>query len=243
MTRQTQARISKRMELLDQLRYFTMLDGIAVGLLLLSWMALGHIIESPPKSRASTSVIMADYRRKWMIQMITRQPRIFDAAVLDTLRQGTAFFASACMIAIGGGLAAISNTERLRGVAQDLTIDVPEIIWEVKILVALIFITSAFLKFIWANRLFGYCGVVMASVPNEVDAKETIPRAKKAGELNIAAARAFNRGLRSIYFALGSLGWFLGPIGLIVATVMTVFILVRREFASASREVLLQSET
>ena len=231
------------MELLDQLHYFTRLDGIAVGLLFISWIGLGHIIEYPPKSRISTSVLMADYRRKWMIQMITRQPRIFDASVLDTLRQGTAFFASACLIAIGGGLAAVSNAERLRGVAQDLTIDVPEIIWEVKILVALIFITSAFLKFIWANRLFGYCGVVMASVPNEVDAKETLPRAKKAGELNIVAARAFNRGLRSIYFALGALGWFLGPIGLIVMTTITIFILIRREFASTSREVLLLDET
>ena len=231
------------MELLNQLRYFTLLDGIAVGLLLLSWIILGHIIESPPKSRISTSVIMADYRRKWMVQMITRQPRIFDAAVLDTLRQGTAFFASACLIAIGGGLATISNAERLRGVAQDLALDVPEIIWEVKILLALIFITSAFLKFIWANRLFGYCGVVMASVPNEIEAPETLPRAKKAGELNIAAARAFNRGLRSIYFALGALGWFLGPFGLFVTTAITVFTLVRREFASTSREVLLQDET
>ncbi|SEK75661.1 DUF599 domain-containing protein [Pacificibacter marinus] len=231
------------MELLNQLRFFTSLDAIAVSYLLLSWMVLGYIIESPPKSRVSTSVIMADYRRKWMVQMITRQPRIFDAAVLDTLRQGTAFFGSACLIAIGGGLAAISNTERLRGVAQDLTIDVPEIIWEMKILLALILITSAFLKFIWANRLFGYCGVVMASVPNEIDAAETLPRAKKAGELNIAAARAFNRGLRGIYFALGALGWFLGPIGLLITTTMTVFILVRREFASASREVLLQDET
>jgi uncharacterized membrane protein len=231
------------MELLNQLRFFTSLDAIAVSYLLLSWMVLGYIIESPPKSCVSTSVIMADYRRKWMVQMITRQPRIFDAAVLDTLRQGTAFFASACLIAIGGGLATISNTERLRGVAQDLTINVPEIILEMKILLALILITSAFLKFIWANRLFGYCGVVMASVPNEIDAPETLPRAKKAGELNIAAARAFNRGLRGIYFALGALGWFLGPIGLLITTTMTVFILVRREFASASREVLLQDET
>ncbi|MBU2936594.1 MULTISPECIES: DUF599 domain-containing protein [Pacificibacter] len=231
------------MELLNQLSYFTLLDGIAVGFLLLTWLVLGHVIENPPKSRISTSVIMADYRRKWMVQMITRQPRIFDATVLDTLRQNSAFFASASMIAIGGGLAAISNPDRLRGVAQDLTIDVPEIIWEVKILVALIFITSAFLKFIWANRLFGYCGVVMASVPNEVDAQEALPRAKKAGELNIAAARAFNRGLRCIYYALGSLGWFLGPVGLIVAILITVFILVRREFTSASRAVLLQDET
>ncbi len=126
--------------------------------------------------------------------------------------------------------------------AQDLTLDAPAIIWEVKILLALVLITNAFLKFIWSNRLFGYCGVIMASVPNEIDAPATLPRARKAGELNIAAARAFNRGLRGVYFALGALGWLLGPIGLIVTTAVTVFILLRREFASASRLVILQGE-
>ncbi len=52
---------------------------------------------------------MKEYRRDWMRQFVTRQPRIFDATMIDSLRQGTAFFASACMIAIGGGVALIGN--------------------------------------------------------------------------------------------------------------------------------------
>lgn len=231
------------MQLLDQMRFFSSLDLVAVALFLLAWVGLGALIESPPKKRPSTSALMADYRRKWMVEMITRQPRIFDAAILDSLRQGTAFFGSACLIAIGGGLAAISNAERLRGLAQDLAFDAPVVIWEVKILLALVLITNAFLKFIWSNRLFGYCGVVMASVPNDVSDSAALPRARKAAELNIAAARAFNRGLRGVYFALGALGWLLGAEGLIAATLVTVFILIRREFASGSREVLLTPET
>lgn len=230
------------MELLSQMHFFSVLDGIAVAALLIAWVYLGHIIENPPKSRPSTSVIMSEYRHDWMVQMITRQPRIFDASILDTLRQGTAFFASACLIAIGGGLAAISNAEQLRGVAQDLALDAPEFIWEVKLLLSLFFITSAFLKFIWSNRLFGYCGVVMASVPNDIEAPNTLPRARKASALNITAARAFNRGLRGIYFALASLGWLLGPVGLLVTTTLTTTILLRREFASSSRETLLKPE-
>jgi uncharacterized membrane protein len=83
----------------------------------------------------------------------------------------------------------------------------------------------------------------MASVPNEVEAPEALPRAKKAGELNITAARAFNRGLRGIYFALASLGWLLGPVGLLVTTLLTTLVLLRREFASSSRETLLLDET
>ncbi|GAA3866709.1 DUF599 domain-containing protein [Celeribacter arenosi] len=230
------------MQFLDQLHYFTVLDGVAVGLLLFTWIVAGFLIENPPKSRPSTSVLVAEYRRKWMVEMITRQPRIFDATILDSLRQGTAFFGSACLIAIGGGLAAMSNAERLKGIADDLTLSAPAVIWEMKILLALVLITNAFLKFIWSNRLFGYCGVVMASVPNDIENPVTRARADKAAELNIAAARAFNRGLRAVYFALGALGWLLGGAALIGATVVTVTILFRREFTSASREVLLRSE-
>lgn len=231
------------MRFFEQLQYFTILDAIAVMVLFLSWVIIGLVIEYPPKRYPSTSQLMAEYRHKWMVQMITREPRIFDASILDSLRQGTAFFGSACLIAIGGGLAALSNTERLRVVAEDLALDAPAIYWEVKIMLALVLITNTFLKFIWANRLFGYCGVVMASVPNETDAPEALPRAYKAAELNIAAARAFNRGLRGVYFSLGALGWLIGPEALIVTTIATIFILLRREFASGSRRVIMMDES
>lgn len=169
------------MELLDHLKFFTSLDALAVGYLLLAWFGIGYVIERPLGSRISTSVLVANYRKQWMIQMITRQPRIFDATILGTLREGTSFFASACLIAIGGGLAAISNAKKLSDVAQNLALDAPEIIWEVKILLALLFITSAFLKFIWSNRLFGYCGVVMASVPNDKNDPWPCPARKRPG--------------------------------------------------------------
>lgn len=231
------------MKLYEQLHYFSVLDAFAVAYLIFVAAVLGYVIENPPRNRISTSVLMADYRKQWMVHMISRKPRIFDATVLSTLREGTSFFASACLIAIGGGLAAMSNAERLQGVAADLSLDAPDIIWEVKILVPLFFVTNAFLKFIWSNRLFGYCGVVMASVSNDETDPQALPRAQKAGELNITAARAFNAGIRGIYFALGTLAWLLGPVGLLVGTTVAVFVMLRREFASTSREILLRKES
>ena len=47
---------------------------------------------------------MAEHRRNWMQHMAARDVRIFDAQVLNGLRQGTAFFASTTMIATGGGI-------------------------------------------------------------------------------------------------------------------------------------------
>jgi uncharacterized membrane protein len=182
---------------------------------------------------------MAEYRREWMRMMVERQMRMFDAQVLSTLRQGASFFASATMIAIGGGLALIGNAERLQGVASDLTMtNDPIFVWEVKLLITLIFLANAFLKFVWSHRLFGYCAVLIAAVPNDAGDPSALPRAAKAAEVNITAARSFNRGLRSVYFALASAAWFLGAVPLVVATVITLGVLWRREFASQSRAVL-----
>lgn len=229
------------MNSLSQFTHFGLPDILALLLLFVCWFMIGVVIEHPGSRRPSVSVLMADYRREWMSVFVGRQPRIFDANVIDSLRQGTAFFASACMIAIGGGLALIGNAERLAGVASDLSLRAPTVVVEVKILVVILFLTNAFLKFVWAHRLFGYCTILMAAVPNEENALAQ-HRAGQAAEINIAAARSYNRGLRSVYFSLGALAWLLGAVPLVLATVATCLVLWRREFASHSRRVMLNRD-
>lgn len=227
------------MDIYDRLGNLAPLDAAAVTILLLSWYLIGLWIEHPGRHRPSVTVIMADYRREWFRQFVTREPRIFDAQVLASLRQGTSFFASTSIFAIGGTLALIGNTERLIGVAEDLTLSgTPAAVWQIKLILITLFLTNSFLKFVWANRLFGYCSVVMAAVPNNTEDPAAFSRAAQAGELNIRAAWNFNRGLRSIYFALGTLAWLLGPIPLLVANAVTIWILWEREFASKPRRIL-----
>lgn len=230
------------MDMLSRIHLFGFLDSLAVALWLLAWVGIGLAIERAPRHHPSVSVLMVRFRREWMREMVTRQPRIFDAAILASLRQGTSFFASASMIAIGGGLALVGNTEHLLGLARDLSLDTaPAVVWEVKLLAVLLFVTNAFLKFVWSHRLFGYCAVTMAAVPNDVDDPNVLLRADQAADLNISAAKSFNRGMRSLYFALGGLAWLLGAAALILATLITLLVLWRREFASDSRRALMRS--
>lgn len=230
------------MNLLDRLALFDTLDFIAVAVIFLLWAGVGLRIEYSSSARPSVSHIMAEYRREWMRQMVTREPRIFDAQTVATLRQGTAFFASTSVIAIGGSLALIGNAERVAVVAEDLTLAMhPQIVWEIKLLLVVFFLTNAFLKFVWSNRLFGYCSVVMAAVPNDAKDPRAETMAGKAAELNITSTRSFNRGLRSLYFALASLCWLVGAIPLIVGAFLTLVVIWRREFASHSRAILLEN--
>ncbi len=182
------------------------------------FLGSGWVIENPPKGRVSVSVIMMDYRRDWMRTFVTRQPRIFDATLIDSLRQGTAFFASACMIAIGGGGGADREFRTRGGLGRRVDAGRAGVLIEVKIILVIAFMANALLKFIWAHRLFGYCSILMAAVPNDPADPLAFHRAEQAAEVNITAAKSFNRGCGSIYFALGALGWMLGPIGLMVAT-------------------------
>ncbi|MGR3398622.1 MAG: DUF599 domain-containing protein [Paracoccus sp. (in: a-proteobacteria)] len=217
-------------------------DAIALACLFAAWLGIGWFTERPPAGRPSVSVLMTRFRREWMRHFVSREPRIFDGNILASLREGTAFFASACMIATGGLLALIGNGERLRSIASGLELTpAADSEWELRLLVTMFFVVNAFLKFVWAHRLFGYCAVMMASVPNEKDHPDAMERAMQAADLNITAARSFNAGLRSVYFALGSLGWLMGSWTLLIGTGIVLWVTWRREFASTSRQVILRS--
>jgi uncharacterized membrane protein len=225
---------------IDRLELFSVYDAIGFCLLMASWVGSTWIIEHAPKRYPSMSQMMAEFRRDWMVQFVTRQPRIYDGQIIASLRQGTAFFASASMIAIGGGFALLGNAERLGGVAEDLTFEnEPLVLLEIKLLVLILLAANAFLKFVWSHRLFGYCSVLMSAVPNDADDPKAMPMAMQAAEINITAARGYNRGLRSVYFGIASSAWLLGAGPLILASLVTLGIILRREFASHSRQVLL----
>ena len=64
------------MTLLDRLALFTGFDLAALGMLFGLWMAVGWRIEHATSTHPSTSLLMADYRRAWMKEMVTRQPRV-----------------------------------------------------------------------------------------------------------------------------------------------------------------------
>ncbi|MCC1491013.1 DUF599 domain-containing protein [Cognatishimia sp. F0-27] len=225
---------------LDTLTLLAPVDYAALAVLIGAWLGATLLVEHPPRRRVSVSVLMADMRRDWMQEMVTRDPRIFDSQIVGQLRQGAAFFASASMIAIGGGFALLGNADRLQTVADDLALSgEPLIVWEIKLLLLLLFSVNAFLKFVWSHRLFGYSSVMMAAVPNDPQHPDAPRRARQAAEVNILAARGFNRGLRSVYFGIAAAAWLVGASALLAAAVFTLGVILRREFASQTRAVLL----
>lgn len=228
------------MQMFEHMALLTLLDWIAVAAIIAAWLLIGWWIEHPGRARPSVTVLMSERRREWMKVFVTRDPRIFDSQIVNGLRQGTAFFASTCLLAIGGVLALAGNTEPLRGVAAEVTdMTVPVLVFQIKLGLVALFLSNGFFKFVWSNRVFGYCAVSMAAVPNDPADPSAYPRAAEAAELNIRAAINFNRGLRAMYFALGALAWLIGPVALLLATAVVFGLLWTREFASTPRQIIL----
>ena len=183
------------------------------------------------------SVLMASYRRAWFSRMMERDNRIFDATIISNLRQATAFFASATLISLGAGAAALGNLEGVQTVTDDLRIsEVPQLYIEVKLLIFMAILLHAFLTFVWSNRLFGYCAVMAGAIPNDPNDKDARIMADRAANLSITAARALNRGLRAVYYALAAGAWLLGDWAMITACAVVSLALLRREFFSQSRD-------
>ena len=230
------------MNILDALSLMSRADHAALGFLALAFWGIGWWIEHPGMRRPSVTVLMSDYRRRWMAVFLGRDNRIFDSQIMGSLRQGTAFFASTSLIGVGAVLALIGNPAPLEGVAEGLIgADMPEVLWQIRLMLVAGLLAHAFLKFVWANRLFGYCAVLMGATPEDGADPAAVERARIAGEINVRAALNFNRGLRSMYFALGALAWLIGPLGLAVATVVVAWVLWGREFVSAPQRLLAEA--
>jgi uncharacterized membrane protein len=218
---------------------FTLLDLLALAWFLGVWIGYSLLIENTAKGRSGLNSLMNGYRDEWMERLLARDMRMVDAQVTASLQNGTAFFASTSLIAIGGTLTLLRATEQVLTVVSALPLSVaqsPEL-WEMKMVGLAIIFVYAFFKFAWSYRLFNYFAIMVGAAPppEEKDSAAAQAFAHRAARLCADAGRHFNRGQRAFFFALGYLGWFLGPLPLALTTTGIVIVMWRRQFASDAR--------
>ncbi len=211
---------------------FSLLDWLALAFFGLGWLGYQFAAERTSSRRPSLNVLMNEQRHRWMQQMIVRDNRVFDVLVNAGLQNGTAFFASASLFAIGAVLTLLGSTDDALQLLSDLPFGLAtsRVVWELKVIGLAMILTYAFFKFSWSYRLSNYAAILMGATPITVG--EASAAADRAAAMSIAAGRHFTRGLQAFFFALGYLGWFIGPWVLIGSTAFILVIVWRRQFAS-----------
>ena len=118
--------------------------------------------------------------------------------------------------------------------------------WEMKLLLMVVLFVFAFFKFTWSLRQYGFAAVMMGGAPMPSD--EIVSQARTAYALRISntmslAAGNFNTGLRTYYFSMAVLGWFVNPWIFIALSTLVMLILYRREFKSQTLAEMLMSRS
>ena len=225
---------------------FSPFDLAAVLVFALAWAAYAFIIEKTAHGRDGLNARMDRYREEWIRRMLDRDMRMTDMQIMAALQNGTAFFASTSLLAIGGALTLLRSPEDLLTVMATLPLGVSggRTLWEFKTIGLVVILVYAFFKFAWSYRLFNYVSILFGAMPppDEKGKPETEAHVKRTARVFESAGRHFNRGQRAFFFALGYLGWFAGPIVLIITTTVVVVVMWWRQYKSDSLRAVAQSE-
>lgn len=220
------------------MQLFSTADLIALVWFLAAWLGYSFVIDETPRGRKGLNSLMHSYRALWMARMLARDARMMDGQVIASLQNGTAFFASTSLIALGGAVTLFHSSADMLTVMPALPLGAPVTHqqWEVKVIGLMIIFIYAFFKFGWAYRLYNYVAIMVGAAPPaaEKDTPEAQEYARITAEVITDAGRHFNRGQRAFFFALGYLGWFIGPLPLIATTAGILVVMWRRQFASQS---------
>jgi uncharacterized membrane protein len=225
---------------------FSLLDLGALAFFVVAWLGYSLGVERHPAGRTGLNVLMTAQRRAWLEQTVVRENRIVDTTINASLQNGTAFFASTSLFAIGAALTLFRSTADVLDLFAELPLGLAttRAAWETKTIGLAVIFVYAFFKFGWSYRLFNYGAVLLGAIPplRGSDEAEVRAAAARAAAMNIVAAAHFNRGQRAFFFALAYLGWFVSAYVFAGATAAVLLVMWRRQFASDARRVLLEAE-
>ena len=222
---------------------FSNLDYTALAWFVIAWAGYALVLDHTARGRTGLNILMNRYRDQWMQQMLRREMRMLDGQVSASLQNGTAFFASTSLLAVGGALTLFHSSSEVLSLVGALPFGVipTRLQWEAKTVGLATVMVYAFFKFAWSYRLFNYVAIMLGAAPpaSEKDTAEAKDFVRRAASLCDDAGRQFNRGQRAFFFALAYLGWFVGPLPFIIATAGVVIVMWRRQFGSQARRAVI----
>ncbi|AOS98099.1 hypothetical protein AUP74_02704 [Microbulbifer aggregans] len=188
------------------------------------------------------------YRVEWMLRMLDRDMRMPDTAIIGNLERVIGFFASTSILILAGLVTALTANKAAIEVLRTLPFAEPTSVeqFELKVLVLIFIFIFAFFNFTWSLRQYSFANVLIGAAPapdsDDMDADERRRFAISTAKVIDQAGHSYNYGLRSYYFAMAVMGWFIHPLLFIAGYVTVVVVLYLREFRSRTLQSILAAE-
>lgn len=224
--------------------WLPLIDWLALGWFLLVWFGYVSFSRAASAKGLTLLAVTNRWRRAWMRQSTSRDPRMVDGIIIQSLSASPSFFASATIIIIGGLLALLGTTDKAVEVVREIPLAAATspLLFETKVILLAVIFSFAFFRFTWAMRQYTFAALVLGSMPPPADfAAGRADResfVERGACLVALAAETFNDGIRAYYFAFAAIAWFFSPVAFLVATALVAGVLYAREVRSQVLDVL-----
>ena len=204
------------------------------------WIGYTYFSRYRAKTKPRLQNLLHRHIREWIKVLHRRELRIVDTSIVANMERYSIFFASSSLLIIAGLLTVIGSSDRTLSFMEHLAFgaDISEIRWDVGMLLLVLIYIYAFFTFTWTMRQWGFASILIGSAQlsddDEATTEERQRNRQSLARLIWLAIYNFNLGLRSYYFSLALLSWFLFPEALFLTTLWVVAVLYRREFHSRS---------
>ena len=226
------------------LSFITVLDWIALGVFLLCWKGYGYAVDISKRFSPHGLIRQThSYRRLWAEEMVKRENRVSDTALIGNLIQSVSFYANTTIYIVAGLFALLGTLDQVINLTTDLSFgrEISRGVMEVKVLLVLAVFVVAYFKFTWSLRQFSLFSILMGGAPHQTsDPAYRKDYVERLARMNTLAGDEFNRGLRTYYFAIASVTWMIHPWLLIGFSITIVLVLVKRDFYSQALDVLMR---
>ena len=225
---------------------FTLLDIFALVVFIVSWYGYTAFARRKAKTTDCLARSLHQHRIHWMYEIIGREVRVSEAALLANLERSITFFASSTLLILAGIFTLFAQVDTLGSVISTLPFatEVNHLAIQLKLsLLAFIFVLS-FFQFTWSMRQYGFLNVMIGATPLDMSGGNDNLRAyaKQMAVVQDQAAHSYNYGLRSYYFALAAMCWLFHPILFIFMSLWVVYTLYTREFTSKAVKAITKAQ-
>ncbi len=216
----------------------TALEWLSLAWFLFCWIGYTHYsgLQSEHGQRLQDALQL--HIKRWILQIEQRDNRMVDTAIVTNIERNATFMASSTLLIIAGLVTAIGAMEKALALFTQLPfVRFNPQTWEIGLILMTLAFAYAFFTFTWCIRQWGFASILIGSLPPLTQTPDEDLGNALARIISLAVYH-FNMGLRTYYFSLALLVWFIHPVAFMITTTWVVAVLYRREFHSKTLKAL-----
>lgn len=172
-------------------------------------------------------------RRAWVAKIFAENAGIVAVQTLRNVTMAASFLTTASVVLIGGLISLLLNLETTQHIfLSEATGKISDAVLALKLITLIVLFVASLFYFSLCVRLLNHIGMLLGAPPEAIrdatgeDAVDFVYR------LYAKAGRNYTFGMRSVYFLIPAVLWFLGPTPCIIASVAVGFICMKLDFGN-----------